>query len=260
MKRCDVLIVGGGGSGLAAAITAAELGKSVILIEKAPAIGGSTGWSIGSITAAGTPDQHAAGISDSPAEHLADMPAWAGAQANRDNMELCEVLTTQAPGVIEWLRSSGVEFIGPFEEPPHRKPRMHNVLPNSRSFIYHLSRRAAKASVEIYVNTCAQRLTQRDGRVTGVEARDSRGETTAFHAKAVVLAAGDFNASRDFKLEYGSDAQVSIPAVNSYATGDCHRIARDAGATILNGDIALTTRAFASLPHHANLGCFPCPL
>lgn len=248
MKPCDVLVVGGGGSGLAAAITAAELGKSVILIEKAPAIGGSTGWSIGSITAAGTPDQREAGISDSPADHLTDMPSWAGELADRDNMELCAILTSQAPGVIEWLRSSGVEFIGPFEEPPHRKPRMHNVLPNSRSFVYHLSRRAAKAGVTILVNIRAQRLIQSDGRVTGLEARDSNGDIIVFLAKAVVLAAGDFNASSDFKFEYGSHAQAAIPAVNKYATGDCHRMARDAGAVILNGDIAFNDPRFRFAP------------
>lgn len=33
---------------------------------------------------------------------------------------------------------AGVEFLGLLEEPPHRKPRMHNVLPSSRAYIYHL--------------------------------------------------------------------------------------------------------------------------
>ncbi|MDP7488628.1 MAG: FAD-dependent oxidoreductase, partial [Alphaproteobacteria bacterium] len=53
----DVIVVGGGGSGLAAALSAREAGRSVVLLEKNPALGGTTGLSIGSITATATPHQ-----------------------------------------------------------------------------------------------------------------------------------------------------------------------------------------------------------
>ena len=53
----DVIVVGGGGSGLAAAIEAASVGRRVILLEKAPKLGGTTAWSIGSISASATPHQ-----------------------------------------------------------------------------------------------------------------------------------------------------------------------------------------------------------
>jgi succinate dehydrogenase/fumarate reductase flavoprotein subunit len=249
MKQCDVIVVGGGGSGLAAAITAAEAGRSVLLLEKGEKLGGSTGWSIGSITAAGTPDQRAAGVQDSWEEHLADMPAWAGSLAHRDNMELCAVLTRGAADAIAWLRESGVEFIGVFEEPPHRKPRMHNVLPNSSSYIYHLSRRAQRAGVQVELNTRAEKLLQRqDGRVAGVHARDAQGKLVEIAARAVVLAGGDFNASREFKIEYGSADQVDIPPVNKLSTGDCQRLGREAGGVILNGDIALNDPRFRFAP------------
>jgi fumarate reductase flavoprotein subunit len=249
MKQCDVVVVGGGGSGLAAAITAAEAGRSVVLLEKGEKLGGSTGWSIGSITAAGTPDQRAAGVQDSCDEHLADMPAWAGNLADRDNMELCAVLTRGASDAVAWLRESGVEFIGVFDEPPHRKPRMHNVLPNSSSYIYHLSRRAQRAGVQVLLNTRAEKLLQgNDGRVAGVQARDAQGHVVAIGARAVVLAGGDFNASREFKIEYGSADQVDIPPVNKLSTGDCQRMGREAGGVILNGDIALNDPRFRFAP------------
>jgi succinate dehydrogenase/fumarate reductase flavoprotein subunit len=44
----DVVIVGGGGAGLAAAVEARKVGREVLLLEKNPALGGSTAWSIGS--------------------------------------------------------------------------------------------------------------------------------------------------------------------------------------------------------------------
>jgi len=249
MKRFDVLVVGGGGAGLAAAITAAEAGCSVLLLEKGERLGGSTGWSIGSITAAGTPDQRAAGVEDSWKDHLADMPAWAGGLAARDNMALCEVLTRHAADAVAWLRQTGVEFIGVFEEPPHRKPRMHNVLPNSGSYIYHLSRRARRAGVTWLLQTRAEKLLQSaDGRIVGVRARGPDGQVQDLGAPAVVLAGGDFNASREFKLEFGNADQLDIPAVNGLATGDCQRMGREAGGRIVNGDIALNDPRFRFAP------------
>lgn len=65
----DVIVIGGGGAGLAAAIAARGAGRSVLLLEKNPALGGSTAWSIGSISAAATPHQWRAGIQDCPADH-----------------------------------------------------------------------------------------------------------------------------------------------------------------------------------------------
>ena len=47
----DVIVVGGGGAGLAAASSAVELGRQVILLEKNPMLGGSTAWSVGSVSA-----------------------------------------------------------------------------------------------------------------------------------------------------------------------------------------------------------------
>jgi fumarate reductase flavoprotein subunit len=74
-----------------------------------------------------------------------------------DNTELRRVLVENVPDTFRWLMSHGVEFYGPLPEPPHRRPRMHNVLPNSRAYIYHLGRAARKAGVRIVTSIRAQR-------------------------------------------------------------------------------------------------------
>ena len=61
----DVVVAGGGGAGLMAAIEAAERGARVLLVEKQPGLGGATGMSVGTLSAAGTALQKAAGIQDS---------------------------------------------------------------------------------------------------------------------------------------------------------------------------------------------------
>jgi cation diffusion facilitator CzcD-associated flavoprotein CzcO len=154
---CNVLVIGGGGAGLAAAIEAAGRGAAVILLEKNAALGGTTAWSIGSFTATQTPQQLARGIEDSPDEHFADMPKFAGPLAERDNPALRRLFVDNANETLRWLMAMGIEFFGPMPEPPHSKPRMHNVLPNSRAYIHRLGRRADALGVDIRLGTRAAR-------------------------------------------------------------------------------------------------------
>src|ERR1700687_915975 len=165
----DVVVIGGGGAGLAAAIEARTLGRDVILLEKNQVLGGSTAWSVGSVSASATPHQLRKGIKDNPADHWRDMAGFNGDLDGRDNAALRRVLADAMPDTFRWLLSHGIRFYGPMPEPPHTKPRMHNVLPNSRSFITHLHRAARAAGVEVHTDTRAVALVLEEGRVQGVE-------------------------------------------------------------------------------------------
>jgi succinate dehydrogenase/fumarate reductase flavoprotein subunit len=226
----DVVVVGGGGAGLAAAIEARAAGASVVLLEKNPKLGGSTAWSIGSISATGTPHQRRRGIADNPADHWADMPGFAGALAPRDNDELRKILCDEVPAAFQWLLDSGIRFMGPMPEPPHRQPRMHNVLPNSRSYIYHLERRARRAGVDIRTGFHIEKINFQE-RATGVDGFTAR--------KAVILATGDFTNSPELKARFMGPQEAKVEGVNLTATGDGQRMAEALGARIVNGDLAL---------------------
>jgi succinate dehydrogenase/fumarate reductase flavoprotein subunit len=235
----DVVVIGAGGAGLAAAIEARAAGASVLLLEKNERPGGSTAWSIGSVTATQTPHQRKRGIVDSPADHWADMPGFAGELAGRDNDALRRVLCDEAPAAFQWLLDSGVRFMGPMPEPPHRQPRMHNVLPNSRSFIYHLERRARRAGVDLRCNATVKRLLVENGRVVGAEA-EVDGALRQFRSRgALVLAAGDFTSGAPFKARFMGPQESLVEGVNPTATGDGQRMAEALGARIVNGDLAL---------------------
>lgn len=235
----DVVVVGGGGAGLAAAIEAREGGASVLLIEKNPQLGGSTSWSIGSVTASGTPHQRRRGIVDNAADHWADMPGFAGDLDARDNPGLRRILCDEIPATFQWLLDSGVRFMGPMPEPPHRQPRMHNVLPNSRSFIYHLGRRARRVGVDIRTGLRVTALLQEDGRVSGVDAEGEGGLLRARGRGGVVLAAGDFTNGPEFKARFMGAQEAKVEGVNLTATGDGQRLGESLGARIVNGDLAL---------------------
>jgi len=231
-KDCDVLVIGGGGAGLAAAIEARDAGASVVLIEKEPELGGTTAWSIGSFTATRTPQQLAAGIEDSPDEHYEDMPKFSGPLADRDNPALRRLFVDNANDTLRWLMAHGVEFFGPMPEPPHSKPRMHNVLPNSRAYIHALGRHARRIGVDIRVNRKATGFLRDGDRVTGV-ALDA-GE---IRAGAVVLASGDYAANAELKARFISPEVAKVDAMNPAATGDGHVMAFALGARVINGDV-----------------------
>ncbi|MBX3608844.1 MAG: FAD-dependent oxidoreductase [Hydrogenophaga sp.] len=235
----DVIVVGGGGAALAAAIEARERGARVLLLEKNDRLGGSTAWSIGSVTSTGTPHQRRRGIADNTTDHWVDMPGFAGDLDARDNAGLRRVLCDHIPDTFQWLLDSGVRFMGPMPEPPHRQPRMHNVLPNSRSFIYHLERRARRAGVDIRTGACVTSLWRDGERVAGVEAQVN-GASVRFQARGgVVLAAGDFTNSPELKRRFMGEQESKVEGVNPTATGDGQRMAEALGARIVNGDLAL---------------------
>jgi fumarate reductase flavoprotein subunit len=245
----DVLVVGGGGAGLAAAIEARKAGARVLLIEKNATPGGSTAWSVGSVTASQTPHQRRAGIDDNPEDHWRDMAGFNGSLDNRDNPALRRVLAEAMPDTFQWLIDHGIRFYGPMPEPPHQRPRMHNVLPNSRSFITHLARAARKAGVVIRCGTRATGLLTQDDRVTGVACADG----TPLRAGATVLATGDFTNDPEFKAQFMGPQEAKVEGVNASATGDGQRLALGLGARIVNGDLALGPELRFVPPQRRNL-------
>ena len=248
----DVIVVGGGGSGLAAAIEARAAGARVLLLEKDTSLGGSTAWSIGSVTASNTPHQRRAGIVDTPEEHWRDMALFNGSLDNRDNPALRRVLAAAMPETFQWLLSHGVRFFGPMPEPPHQKPRMHNVLPNSRSYVTHLARAARGAGVVIRTSTRVTALRTATDGVTGVDAASPRGPSE-ISARAVILAAGDFTSDPELKGVHMGPREARIDGVNVAATGDGQKLALSLGARVLNGDLALGPELRFVPPQKPNL-------
>ena len=241
-RTFDVIVVGGGGTGLMAAFAAARLGRSVLLLEKSARIGGTTALSVGTICATSTRLQKAAGIDDSPDEHFEDMAKFPGFVAERDNPELRRLLVDNVPETIEILSDLGITFMGPLPEPPHSKPRLHAIIPHSRGYIRHIERACRRLGVVIRTASKVDGLLVDDGRVTGVVVGggDAGGAPIHFRAKrGVVLASGDFSsAPLAYKQRYMSGPLLQIGGINPSSTGDGQRMGEDVGALVVNGDLA----------------------
>ena len=244
----DVVVIGGGGSGLAAAIEAATLGREVIVVEKNPDLGGSTIRSIGSISATCTPHQIRKGIKDNPEDHFEDCGKFTEAVKNSqwrdfhnyDNLALRRILVYNVSDTLRWLQSMGVRFFGPTLETPHRKPRMHNVLPNSRAYGYWLEKRARALGVDIRAGRRATRFVVNGGRVEGVECVREDGTLERYRARGgVVLSCGDFSSGVELKRRYARPELVAMKSsCNPANTGDGHLMAMEIGARVLNSHMA----------------------
>lgn len=225
-----------------AALSAARYGRSVLLLEKADVLGGTTGLSVGTICTSSTPHQRAMGIDDSPDEHFEDMPKFGGPPASRDNLALRRVLVDNVPETFQELMDLGIEFMPPIPEPPHRYPRLHAVVPHARSYIQHIARACIRHRVTIHTNASAQRLIVEQGRVTGVEVCGDK-EVTALRSfrarRAVVLASGDFSAATlPYKQRFMTGPLLDVGGINPSSTGDGQRMGEEAGGEVVNGDLA----------------------
>src|SRR5919204_1561705 len=96
----DVLVVGSGASGLAAAASAERAGARVVLATKGALQSCNSAKAQGGI-------QAAFGEDDSPELHAEDV--WRSSHETADR-RLVEILTSEAPGAIHWLEEHGVEF------------------------------------------------------------------------------------------------------------------------------------------------------
>lgn len=204
--QADVVVVGGGASGLAAAASALESGARVIVLEKAPHTGGSAALSAGIVTAAGTDIQKASGL---PADSAGLAKLWLedqkrsvkGAPANLPDAAQVEALVKQSAETVDWLtKKVGMQFsanaaaadgIGAYQLLPISSDASR---PAGAEEVEKLEQYVKKLGGIIRTATPAWKiLTTDDGRISGVAAADGKNRFT-FRAKSVVLASGGFAA------------------------------------------------------------------
>ena len=170
---CDVLIVGSGFAGLAAAIEAKAAGSSVIIIEKMRGYGGNSAICDCGIAAPGTPIQQARGIQDSEEQMYADMMA-AGLGLNQP--ALVKTVAENAADVFRWtvetLKVKYKDRVNQFGG--HSVPRGHTTHNRSGSAIVGRQlKKIRELGIQIRTRSFLQQLhLNADGRIEGVTIRE----------------------------------------------------------------------------------------
>ncbi|MCL6596357.1 MAG: FAD-dependent oxidoreductase [Firmicutes bacterium] len=231
----DVVVVGAGGCGLAAALAAQAAGAEVVVLEKERRPGGNTALSTGSVPGAGTRFQRQAGIEDSPDRFEADLLRQSGLS---DDAFLTRLLAAESASLVEWLvDEAGVhlELITDYRHVGHSVPRLH--APRSRQgkdLMADLLAAAERRAIPIAVGTPVVRLVQDDRGVAGVVTRGEDGVQEAIRARAVILAANGFGASRPLLREFCPEV-AEAPYFGALGnTGEAIQWCRDLGAELAN--------------------------
>jgi urocanate reductase len=237
----DVVVIGAGGAGMAAATTANQAGKTVIVIEKASKMGGNTILSGGAFNAVDDGSETAIANKDSVEKHYTQ--TFEGGDKQGDP-KLVRTLVENAWSGVVWLKSLGMEFKdGVFTVTGGMWPRAHKpVEPEGTGFFKTYQEYIDKnKGITMVYNTTADELIVENGIVTGVRCTGKSGNTVTVKAQnGVVLATGGFGQNIEMRMKYNEISKkwptldASIPSTNtSGITGDGMIMAEKIGANLV---------------------------
>ena len=236
-KQADVVIIGGGGAGLAAAVSAHQNGAKVLVIEKMPKVGGNTIISGAAYNAVDPKRQSAMGIEDSIEKHYTQ--TYEGGD-KFGKPEMIRTLVENAYPGIEWLESLGMKFKDDiFTVLGSLWPRAHKpVDPLGTGYIktYMNYINQHSSDIEVMLNTKATELILENGKVVGVKAENAEGTVVAKANKGVVVATGGFGANIEMRDKYNKmwPTLTTIKTTNHPgATGDGMWMADKIGANLI---------------------------
>ncbi len=250
--ECDVLIVGAGNAAMCAALAARENGAEVIVLERASIAerGGNSTFTAGAIRVAyNTLDDLLELLSDLSEEEKAntDFGIYSEDQFFEDmgrvtqyhtDPDMVELLVRRSHPTLKWLRAKGIRFAPIYGRQAFKvdgKFKFWGGLTieawgGGPGLIEGLHTIAQREGVKIIYNARAMALISDDDGVHGAKVR-IEGRTREIQAKAVILAAGGFQANAEWRTRYlGPNWDLAKVRGTRFNTGDGIRMALDAGA------------------------------
>ncbi len=225
--EADAIIIGAGASGLCAALTLSFGGASVLIFEQMSECGGMTNHAEG-MFAVGSTMQKINKVGLTVAEafkvHMEETHWLANARLVRTFME-------RSGATIDWLESLGAEFSGLFAISPFTPRVWHQFTDFAKNGLVKplYARAQAEENIRIYLETPVKSLTMEAGRITGVVAEDTEGNTIRAKAKAVVIASGGYQDNKEWVDKYCKSG-FTTPVVPSKQMGGPIQMAWDVGA------------------------------
>ncbi|MBT8400565.1 MAG: FAD-binding dehydrogenase [Rhodothermia bacterium] len=251
--KTDVLIVGGGLAGIAAAIESLDRGLRVLIVDRdePAAFGGLARWSFGGIFLVDSKEQRRLGIRDSVPLAYED---WVRTGEIPEGAELARswaraYVDNCAIEVGEWLRKKDVRFFPVVHwverglyEPGNSVPRFHMVWGTGHrlveALLHDLRRHANADRLEVRFQHKVTGLEVKNGRATGVRGHVEPGGTEyRVEAQSVVVAAGGYCGNEawlraHWDAELGPLPEVILNGSHRFATGDLHKETESAGGIV----------------------------
>ena len=241
--EADLVVIGGGGAGLSAAVAAGEKGARVIVLEKG-GMGGNSALAFG-IFAVESPTQKRLNIECSRDEFFKEAMAFAHW---RINPLIVRAVIDRSGDTIRWLEEKGLEFdcIPYFHYPGQQVATWHVPDGGGAELMKALSRNCEDLGVKMLRQTPAKQiLTSEKGEITGVLG-ERKGETFTIATKSIIIATGGFGGNKVMLKQYCPEYRDNMVCFGLLHKGDGLAMAVETGAAseglgmlMLSGPITL---------------------
>jgi predicted oxidoreductase len=238
----DVIVVGGGIAGVAAALEASAHGARVLVVE-ANSVAGGHAVKAGGFALVDTPLQRSKGYKDSPDIAYRDLMAWGEDNNPWWTRYYADNALTE---VHDWLTGMGVKFVVALDTPEDTVPRFHFTRGGAVNAVVPMIREALKReSIRFAWNTEVVELRRQDGAMTGVRTRDLRsGTEKEYSAPAIVLATGGYQNNlplvRENFWKFLPQPERLLTGAGEFARGSALRLVEPFGVALSRLDHQVT--------------------
>lgn len=221
----DVVVIGAGASGTAAAWAAAEKGLKVVTLEKSGMVGGTGKFSEGifAVESKMQRDWNYGLTKDEAFQKIMNYGHWRG------NARMVRAFVDRSADTIDWMMANGVKFEKLFSNYPNGLYTWHIYEGRGAGWINNFIAKYKDKGQTLLLNTWGTDLITKDGTVTGVVATNKDGDKITVNAKATIIATGGFFANKEMREKY-----LRFPNADGLAqdgkTGDGIRMAWAVGA------------------------------
>ena len=231
-ENCDIVIVGGGPAGLAAAVSAKQTNadKNVILVEKLDILSGNGKFDMNFFDMINTEAQKAAGNDEWVGE--AGLAKFLEEKSsNGESAERIQVWANEEYNLDAWLRAMGVELNYNYGGTNH----MAEDNQYSGEVIQAgLEKAAAELGVDVRTGTKGVDLVMEDGTCKGVIVTNNAGETYTINAASTIITTGGFCSNKELLAEYAPGYEVFNTSNQMGTTGDFVKIFEQNGFKMEN--------------------------
>ena len=231
-ESCDIVIVGGGPAGLAAAVSAKQTNadKNVILVEKLDILSGNGKFDMNFFDMINTEAQKAAGNDEWVGE--AGLAKFIEEKSsNGESAERIQVWANEEYNLDAWLRAMGVELNYNYGGTNH----MAEDNQYSGEVIQAgLEKAATELGVDVRVGTKGVDLVMEDGACKGVIVTNNAGETYTINAASTIITTGGFCSNKELLAEYAPGYEVFNTSNQMGTTGDFVKVFEQNGFKMEN--------------------------
>jgi fumarate reductase flavoprotein subunit len=223
----DVVVIGSGVAGLAAALTLAEGGARVVVFEKERSIGGTSNFFHGTFAVESEMQRqrYITYSKDEAFKNIMEYSHW------RANPRVVRAIVNESAATISWLQQVGVEFTDATINIPDAPRTYHLVKGKGEAVVKALASRVRELGATIRPATPVTQILKAGDRIAGVIVEEDE-EDVQVAARVVIIASGGYANNKEWIKKYaGMDLDVNvIPLGNVDKTGDGIRMAFEVGA------------------------------